>query len=33
MGRIVHNEWGFRGDEGQVTVWRKTPPPETGRRK
>jgi hypothetical protein len=26
-GEVAHNNWGFRGDEGKITVWRKTPPP------
>lgn len=24
LGRVVHNDWGFRGDEGAMTVWRPT---------
>lgn len=27
MGGVVHNDWGFRGDEGQMTVWRAKPRP------
>gem|GEM_PF-4424409 len=26
VGRVVHNTWGFRGDEGPMTIWRKTGP-------
>jgi hypothetical protein len=26
FGKVVHNDWGFRGEEGPVTIWRRQSP-------